>query len=495
MAADQGTCPSCGAPIEFGLGSSLAKVCEFCSATVVRSDRGLENMGKVAEIANTPSLIAIGDEGTLGGRAFQVLGQVQLDHGKGPWDEFYVSFDHGQSWGWLAFAQGRWYVTQQVPGLAIPPYHSLELEMDIPLDSAGTFRVAETKEATITSARGELPTAFPEGYLRHYADCYGVNNAFATLDYGDLSGGYTVFTGWIFDEPQLQVTQLGQRSTNKVKSKMIKCPNCGGDVPKLSGDRAQRMGCPYCGAVSDIGLQQVVAQQEALMSQPDIPIGTTGMFDNLEYICIAYLRRGTDFDGDPYEWEEYLMWNQQVGYRWLVKDPETGWSWVVPVNVADLDLTGMPHQTTWGGRSFTHRNSGYAEVHYVLGEVYWQCEVGEETDTADYINGQDVLSRESREGEVHWNYATPVPWTVIAQGFNLPLDGPGSRFAPQAGSDYSYGEGGGGGGSGGGCGTAVIWIIVIGFILLICMLGACGSCAGSGGSGYSSGSGVYYGGK
>ncbi len=102
MAVAQGSCPSCGASIEFGVGSSIAKVCEYCRATVVRSDRGLENLGKVADIANTPSLIAVGDQGTLSGRPFEVLGRVQLDHGKGPWDEYYVAFDYGQAWGWLA---------------------------------------------------------------------------------------------------------------------------------------------------------------------------------------------------------------------------------------------------------------------------------------------------------------------------------------------------------------------------------------------------------
>ncbi|MCC6900244.1 MAG: DUF4178 domain-containing protein, partial [Polyangiaceae bacterium] len=96
MAVAQGSCPSCGASIEFGVGSSIAKVCEYCRATVVRSDRGLENLGKVADIANTPSLIAVGDQGTLAGRPFEVLGRVQLDHGKGPWDEYYVTFDYGQ---------------------------------------------------------------------------------------------------------------------------------------------------------------------------------------------------------------------------------------------------------------------------------------------------------------------------------------------------------------------------------------------------------------
>jgi len=142
MPVAQGTCPGCGAPIAFGVGSSIAKVCEYCRATVLRTDRGLQNLGKVADLALTPSLIAVGDQGTLAGRPFEVLGRVQLDHGLGPWDEYYVAFDYGQAWGWLAYAQGHWYVTTQVPGLPAPAYNALGLELDVPLGHYGTFRVA-----------------------------------------------------------------------------------------------------------------------------------------------------------------------------------------------------------------------------------------------------------------------------------------------------------------------------------------------------------------
>jgi hypothetical protein len=480
MAVAQGSCPGCGSPIQFGVGSSIAKVCEYCRVTVVRSDRGLQNLGKVADLANTPSLIAVGDEGTLSGRPFQVLGRVQLDHGKGPWDEYYVGFDHGQSWGWLAYAQGHWYVTSLVAPVPVPPYAALAVEMDLAIGQAW-FRVAEVKTGRVVSAEGELPGALRPGFVRHYADLYGQQNAFATLDYGDNTGGHQVFTGWIFTEPQLQVTQLGQRSVQKVKTTHIKCPNCGGDVPKLSGDRAERLGCPYCGAVSDIAARQVVAQQEAAMKLPDIPIGTRGVFDGVEYLCIAYVRRSTEIQGEHFAWEEYLLWSQAIGFRWLVKD-ETSWMWVVPVNLAELDLRAMPSHAGWGGRSFSLRNQNVARVDYVLGEVYWKCEVGETTRVTDLVNGADVLSREESPGEVRWSYSTPVPWAILAQSFGLPMDSPAARFAAAP---------AGAAAPSGGCAQSMVLLLVVGIILLVCMLGACGECAGGGGVG---GGGIFIGG-
>jgi len=460
MAVNQGECPGCGAPIQFGVGSSIAKVCEFCGSTVVRSDHGLQDLGKVARIANTPSLVAVGDEGTLGGRPFKVMGRVQLDHGQGPWDEYYVAFDYGQAWGWLAYAQGHWYVTQPYPGLAIPPYHMLRLEADVVLGQA-SYRVTEIKTGTVVSAEGELPGPLRPQSQRYYADLYAPQNGFATLDYGENVGSYEVFVGYIFDEPQMLVTQLGPRSINKIKTDMIRCPNCGGDVPKLSGDRALRLGCPYCGSVSDIATQQVVAQQEAALKMPDIPVGSHGTLEGVQYVCIAYLRRGADFDGDYFSWEEYLIWSQGIGYRWLVKDPESGWSWAMPVNLADLDLSSMPSEVRWGGRNFRVRNRSSARVDYVLGEVYWKCEVGETTQTMDFVDGKDVLSREESSGEVKWSYSTPVAWPVLAQAFGLPVDGPGGQLAA-AGSSQS----------GGGSSTTAWVVIVLVVVLIFCAIGA-----------------------
>lgn len=420
MAIAQGNCPNCGAPIEFAIGASLAKVCEYCRHTVVRSDRGLSELGKVADLAPTSSLIAVGDEGTLAGRPFRVLGRVQLDHGQGPWDEYYVAFDFGQAWGWLAYAQGEWLTTSLVPAIRAPAYAHLRLEMDVVLGQAGSFRVGELRTARIVSAAGELPGSFPAGFVRHYADLAGARTAFATLDFGDGNRAADVYLGWAFPEAALQVSQQGPRSANQVATTSLRCAGCGGDVPALAGARSERLGCPYCGALSDLAEQRVIAAQAAARATPSIPIGSRGRFEDREYVCIALVRRGSDFDGELYSWEEYLLWTQGTGFRWLVDDPETGWSWVQPASLAELDLSGMPAGVRFGERLYTSRNQARARVLYVLGEVYWKCQVGETTAVADFEAGEQVLSREEAPGEVHWSLASPLSWAAVAQGFGLP---------------------------------------------------------------------------
>ena len=479
MAVAQGSCPSCGSPIAFGVGSSIALVCPYCRATVLRTDRGLQNLGKVADLAHTPSLIAVGDQGTLAGRPFMVMGRVQLDHGAGPWDEYYVAFDYGQAWGWLAYAQGNWYVTSYAPGIAVPAYSAIGLEQDVPLGPT-QFRAAEIKQGTVRSAEGELPGTFPAGLVRHYVDLQGAGGAFATIDYGDGSGPATVFLGWMFAETQMQVTQLGPRSAHKLKLEQIKCPACGGDLPKLSGDRAERLGCPYCGAVSDIAAQQVIEQQEKLMQTPDVPIGAKGTLNGVEYVCIAYVRRGSDFDGEHFSWEEYLLWSQPVGFRWLVADPESGWSFVTPVNLPEVELP-RPN-ASWGGKTYVPRNQNRAVVEYVLGEVYWKCRIGETTQVADYVHKHEVLSREATDSEVYWSHSAPLAWSSIASAFGLPPDGPGKRI-------------GAGPKGGGKCGVIAVVLLLVVLWVLLSALEECDDPAYTSPSGVRTGSGIFVGGK
>ncbi len=484
MAVASGSCPSCGAPIEFSVGASVSKICEFCRATVFRTDRGLENLGKVAEIANVPSLVAVDDEGTLGGRSFRVTGRVQLDQGAGPWDEYYVAFDGGAAWGWLAYAEGIWYVTSLWAGGApAPSFEHLHVEMDVPLGTAGTFRVAEVKTGRVVSAEGELPARLPPGYARSYVDLFGAEPAFATLDYGDRTAPPELFVGRRFEERDLVVTLRGPRTVAKVQMATIRCPNCGGELPKLSGERAERVGCRYCGAVSDIAEQRVIAAQDAARLSSPIPIGATGTLGGTTYTAIACLQRSSDFDGERMSWVEILLFAQGIGFRWLVRDEST-WLFVMPVNLAELDLRGMPGAVGWRGRGYRLRNQSVARVDYVLGEVYWRCEVGETVRASDYVLGPNVLSREETPGEVRWSQSSPVPWPIIAKAFGLARERPGGAVAApgQARSQAALV-------------VLVVVVILIWVVIDNLIDGSGGGSGSSGGGAVFGGSGWYYGGK
>jgi hypothetical protein len=74
----QANCPSCAAPIEFKSGSTIVLVCPFCRSAVARTDKKLEDLGKVADIAESESPLKIGLKGTFKGNRFELTGRIPL---------------------------------------------------------------------------------------------------------------------------------------------------------------------------------------------------------------------------------------------------------------------------------------------------------------------------------------------------------------------------------------------------------------------------------
>ena len=159
MSVVQAFCPSCGAPVEFRRGLSVVVVCEYCRSVVARGDRAIEDLGKVAELVETGSPLQVGLRGAYRGLAFELTGRAQLGHQMGGvWDEWYADFSEGR-WGWLAEAQGRFYLTFQkplAPQTMIPPFESLQPGLQLTL-IPGTvpLTIGETGMATALGAQGE----------------------------------------------------------------------------------------------------------------------------------------------------------------------------------------------------------------------------------------------------------------------------------------------------------------------------------------------------
>ena len=110
------SCPACGAWIGFPVGSAIVAVCPYCRSVVARSDRRVEDLGKVAALVETDSLLEVGRQGRYQDVPFELTGRTQLAHpAGGVWDEWYAAFGDGR-WGWLAEAQGRFYLTFTQPG-------------------------------------------------------------------------------------------------------------------------------------------------------------------------------------------------------------------------------------------------------------------------------------------------------------------------------------------------------------------------------------------
>lgn len=413
-------CPSCGASIEFAIGSSAVVVCGHCHSIVARSDRGVESHGKVAALIDTGSPLRTGVTGRYKANGFRITGRTQLRHqAGGVWDEWYAAFDDGR-WGWVAEAQGRFYVTFKVAADA-PPLDRLQLGARVP--ALDQLVVAEIGQAALISAEGELPwTPEPNG-VYDYADLTGADAHFATIDYSEEPP--VVFKGNETTLAELGIA-AGEAQRTRVTAKVLNCTNCGGALELRAPDRAERIWCPYCGAGHDIanGKLQYFAMLKKQRVEPAIPLGTNGTIDGDLYVIAGFMQRSVHFD-ITYYWTEYLLYNAAKGYRWLVHSDDH-WSFVTPLRPGEVNDpgpgAGVAKTVSYDRRPYRIFQQATAKVTYVVGEFYWRVAVGESVDTVDYIAPPFGISKEvTKSGalEVSYSHARYLPIDEVAQAFNV----------------------------------------------------------------------------
>lgn len=430
-------CPACGAPVEFKSGQSIVVICEFCRSAVARTDRELKDLGKVAELIETGSPLDVGVRGKWKDVPFELTGRAQLGHEMGgQWDEWYATFSNG--WlGWLAEAQGRFYITfqYQIPeGVQVPSFDQLQLGQTVPgLPWPAPLIVAETGRATALGAKGEIPYLLTPGETYYYADLSGPDNAFGTLDYNQTPP--LVFLG-----QQVTLADLGisatprlEKEERRVGAAHVSCPNCAGPLELRAPDKTERVTCPNCNSLLDVnqGQLQFLKALEKPWFQPVIQIGTVGEVPEGKMTVIGAMARGVTIEGTQYFWFEYLLYHPQIGFRWLVHSDDH-WNYVRAV---------PPGEVSESDKSVSYRNKHYkifqdaqCSVECVLGEFYWKVEAGEKVRGVDYVAPPYMLSKEvstvylsdpdsgktrRATGEINWSLGTYIEVPQIEKAFSV----------------------------------------------------------------------------
>jgi len=416
-------CPSCGAPVEFRYDDTFVRVCSYCNAVVARADRGFASLGRMGDLAQSESPLALWVGGQLGGVGFQLVGRGQIAHPRGGgWEEWYARFDNG-TWGWLSEAQGRFQLSFAVPlPGGMPPFEHLVpgQVLPVPLALEGhppeQFTVAEVGAAAYRAAAGEMPYRLEPGLRFRFADLSGNRGGFATIDAGvDPDDPIALYLGREVTLAELGIAptsstggpsapEPGGRVPEKVAAHHVACVQCGGSLELRAPDSSLRVTCPYCSAVLDVNqghlsyLRTLDKDTEALV--PVIQLGTAAELEGRTQTVIGCLRRSVMVDGINYPFSEYLLYQPELGYRWLV---ESGghWSYVSPVAAGAVaqELNGTWHAK----RRFRHFQTATAQVDRIFGEFYWRVEIGEKTVMADYVCPPYMLSSEDGQGEIQWS--------------------------------------------------------------------------------------------
>jgi hypothetical protein len=494
-------CPNCGAELTLRF-SSL--VCRECRTVVARSGENNVRAVGQAELFQSQSSLSLGMQGDLN-QSFTLCGHVQFQHpAGGVWDEWYAVFADGR-FGWLAETQGKFFMTfvgssqRELPAFdSFVPGQKVWLPVSTSSDGLEQYTVNEKGVARVLAAEGDIPYVLNLGESYQFVDLSGPAGEFATINYRegtvfdasnqlDAMDAYrqapattTVIRPYLYVGREFSLADLALRANTSAptpSSTSLACPSCNADLHLQAPGTSERVACPSCGTVSDVSQSQARSVgQSPQASGLEIPLGTKASFDGKQLVVIGYLRRSALFDGERFGWEEYLLYNKELGFRWLVKG-EKGWSYVKPVNPGEVSDTGS--SATYNGKRFRLDESCRARVDLVVGEFYWKVSVNEEVDVGDYLSGPQSLSKEQSSDEVNWSHGTSMSTSEVEAATGLTV----SR-APSA----LYGEYSGGSGSSASSGsTAAVWIIII--VLFVFLIIAMDSCDGSGGGG-----GTYFGG-
>ncbi len=415
----QGKCPNCGAPIEFKLGASRATVCGHCQAIVARAGQDFTAVGKVADLIPTGSRIALGSHGVIGKLAFDVIGRLQYQWEQGVWDEWYVAFADGR-WGWLAEAQGRFYVTRRLSPRPVP--RRVEPGQSFFVEGLGRFTVSDVKRARIVGAQGELPDPVKLGESPLTADCESEKGGFATLDLGDGTGEPVLYAG---RQVPFEALHLGETPDAAVvrqprpSGEKLTCPNCGAPLSLRVPEQSVRVVCESCNHLLDTsqGAFRVIGALQRGRKEPRIPLGSAGLLRERQLLVVGWILRSCTVDGERYPWGEYLLWEEKTqSFAWLVES-EGHWQLGTPISVADVHAAD---DAELHGKRFRHFSSVKAVVEQVLGEFYWAVQTGDEVQSDVYIRPPEGLSRELGGGEVNWTHLEHLEAAEVARAFDRP---------------------------------------------------------------------------
>ncbi len=407
-------CPACAAPVEFKLSTSLVTVCDFCRSIVARADKTVADHGKVADLVETNSPIHRGLSGKYNKKRFEVVGRVQYQHpAGGVWNEWYLRFP-GDKVGWLAEAQGKFYMTFErrfADKAELPSFESLDVghrfEMSAASQSsssstAGGFVVAEKGIATARSADGDIPWAFRQDAEHKFADLHGDGDEFGTLEYsGDHPRG---FFGREVPLAELNLESDGWAAAlpagANTSALQVNCPQCAGPLTLYAPDQSQRVTCANCHSLLDCGQGKLAYLQTLNLPvvKPVIPLGSVGKLFDTEYTVIGFMERYAVWEGKTFPWTEYLLYNPAKGFRWLVRN-QGHWSFVESVPLSKLKKQGYDRTVEFDGQDFKLYDKGTAYVRFVVGEFYWRVTTDEKVETRDYIAPPRMLSFETSKSD------------------------------------------------------------------------------------------------
>ncbi len=210
------------------------------------------------------------------------------------------------------------------------------------------------------------------------------------------------------------------------KPKNIKCTNCGAPIEIKNEAMAEMVSCSYCGSVLDLNSPDYKVLRKVLLEKrpaSPLPLGSRGSLKGIEWEVIGRVRM---LEEGIYSWDEFLLFNPQNGYAWLVLE-DGHWTYMRKGKnkpAFNPRWCSLGDKFSHYGRNFQVVDKAQAQITYIEGEFTYQAMVGDKVDYLDAVSPPLMLSAEWTEQELEWlsgEYVTPETIAHAFQVKNMPI--------------------------------------------------------------------------
>ena len=212
-------------------------------------------------------------------------------------------------------------------------------------------------------------------------------------------------------------------------AKVVSCPACGASITLRALGKSVMASCESCHTQLDVSRPeiQIIQRYDRQFAELRIPLGARGTLRGELFEVIGGMQRRVD----DYSWEEYLLFNPYIGFRWLVHDD--GY-WRFGTMLRETPFINELGEVQYQGETYTRSESSSPVVDWVLGEFYWRVAAGDTVDSTDYAGPSANLSLEKAAGEITWTRLESVRAAEIDDAFSSPkpIGGAVTFDAPRA---------------------------------------------------------------
>lgn len=218
-------CPSCGAEVKFQSSVSVTCVCPSCRSLIVRKDKDVEAIGKMAALPDDISPFQIGTQGIYMGAHFGLIGRMKIGWEDGCWNEWFMFVDSGKK-GWLEEAQGFLAISfeEPAPDSIKKTLEAPKLGRLVSL-SGKPFSIADIKETECIGCEGELPMTATKGLKSTMIDLISGDGEFASAEHDEETGETRFYRGQYLEFNQLHFSQLRELPGWKMPLSQASSPN------------------------------------------------------------------------------------------------------------------------------------------------------------------------------------------------------------------------------------------------------------------------------